>query len=216
MLGEALSGVPLVDPLVLAIPRGGLEVGTPIAQALRAELDVVLSRKLRSPDQPELALGAVSESGEVYVDDGAWDPADHYLEAERRRELDQIEKCRRQFRAVRPKARAAGRSVILVDDGIATGSTMAAALRTARSEGPKELIVAVPVASSDRLAVIGRLCDRVVCLYEPAIMWAIGQFYDDFDQVSDERSIDLLRAFAHPPNHANPASPNESQTSEAE
>jgi predicted phosphoribosyltransferase len=197
-LAERLKGSPLKDPLVLAIPRGGIEVGAPLARALGADLDIVLSRKLRAPEQPELALGAISESGEVYLNHhtGAMTEAgDEYLELERERQMGEIERRKRMFRAVRPQAPIAGRSVILTDDGIATGSTMIAALRTVRAGGPHEIIVAVPVASADRLASIQSLCDQVVCLCEPDIFWAIGQFYRDFGQVSDGRVVELLRKF---------------------
>lgn len=195
-LAAAMRGMPLTDPVVLAIPRGGLEVGAPIARALGAELDVVLSRKLRAPDQAELAIGAVSETGEVYIEPhtrGSGAFGDAYLENERRFQMEEIERRKRLFRAVRAPARLAGRSVIVVDDGIATGSTMIAALRTARGAGAKELIVAVPVASADRLESIRRLCDRLICLHESSMFWAIGQFYRNFEQVEDERVVNLLR-----------------------
>jgi putative phosphoribosyl transferase len=198
-LAERLRELPLRDPLVLAIPRGGLEVGAPIARALGAELDVVLSRKLRAAEQPELALGAVSESGDVYLNHAAvaaTGATAEYLDHERRRRLAEIEDVKRLFRAVRPQAPVAGRSVIITDDGIATGSTMIAAIHTVRAGGAAEIIVAVPVAPVDRLAQIRGLCDRVVCLHEPEVFWAIGQFYNVFDQVSDERAVELLRESA--------------------
>jgi predicted phosphoribosyltransferase len=102
------------------------------------------------------------------------------------------------FRAVRPQAQVAGRTVILTDDGIATGATMIAAIRTVRAAGAKWVVVAVPVGSPDRLDVIRPLCDRLVCLEEPAAFWAIGQFYRDFTQVEDERVVELLRDYGRP------------------
>ncbi len=195
LLGERLKDLTLSRPLVLAIPRGGIEVGAQIAHALGAELDVVLSRKLRAPGQPELALGAVSESGDVHLDHDTMamsEAAMRYLEDERTRQMAEIARRAGLFRAVRPGADVAGRSVIITDDGIATGSTMIAALRTVRARGPLELIVAVPVAPPDRLAEIRRLCDRVVCLSVPDSFWAVGQFYRDFSEVSDERVVQLL------------------------
>jgi putative phosphoribosyl transferase len=197
-LGDTLKGFPLRNPLVLAIPCGGVEVGIPLARAIGAELDVVLSRKLRAPNQPELAIGAVSEAGEVYLTPHAGNMrgvTEKYLEEECARQMKTIEAARGLFRAVRPQASAVGRSVIIVDDGIATGATMVAALRTVRRERPHEIIAAVPVASPDRLAEIGRECDRVVCLVQPADFWAVGQFYRHFGPVSGEAVTEMLRRF---------------------
>ncbi len=201
MLVERLRGTDTEKPIVLAIPRGGVEVGAAIARGLGCELDVVLSRKLRAPHQPELALGAVSESGEIYLNHFAaamTDAGDAYIEAERKRQMGEIERRRAMFRAVRPQADLRGRTVIVVDDGIATGATMIAALKTAQGAGAKELIVAVPVGAPDRIDALRPLCDRVECLYEPTDFWAVGQFYRSFEQVSDERVVDLLRDFGSP------------------
>jgi len=185
-------------PLVLAIPRGGIEVGAAIARGLGCELDVVLSRKLRAPQQPELALGAVSESGVVYLNRFAaamTNAGNAYVEAERTKQLAEIDCRRKMFRAVRPQADVRGHTVILTDDGIATGATMIAALKTVRASGAKKLIVAVPVGPTDRIEALRPMCDRVECLIEPADFWAVGQFYRDFEQVSDERVVELLREF---------------------
>jgi putative phosphoribosyl transferase len=201
MLVERLRGETLHKPLVLAIPRGGVEVGAVIARGLAADLDVVLSRKLRAPHQPELALGAVSENGEVYLNHFAsamTDAGDAYIEAERKRQMAEIERRRTLIRRIRPQAPIAGRSVILTDDGIATGATMIAALHTVRAAGAKEIIVAVPVGAPDRIDAIRPLCDRVVCLQEPEAFWAIGQFYRTFEQVEDERVLTLLRDYGLP------------------
>ena len=201
MLVERLRGQHLVRPLVLAIPRGGIEVGAAIARGLGAELDVVLARKLRAPRQPELALGAVTETGEVHLTHFAaamTDAGDAYIEAERRRQLAEIERRRAAVRAVRPRAEIAGRTVIVTDDGIATGATMLAALHTVRAAGPRELIVAVPVGSAERIAALAPWCDRVVCLLEPEAFWAVGQFYRNFEQVEDDRVLELLRDYGQP------------------
>jgi predicted phosphoribosyltransferase len=201
MLVERLRGQHLVRPLVLAIPRGGVEVGAALARGLGAELDVVLARKLRAPQQPELALGAVTETGEVHLNHFAaamTDAGDAYIEAERRRQLAEIERRRAAIRAVRPRAEITGRTVIVTDDGIATGATMLAALHTVRAAGPRELIVAVPVGSAERIAALGPWCDRVVCLLEPEAFWAVGQFYRNFEQVEDDRVLELLRDYGQP------------------
>ncbi len=196
-LAETLKGRELHDPVVLAIPRGGVVTGAVLAQELGAELDVVLSRKLRAPGQSELAIGAISEDGRVYFNHHArefLDQTEDYLAEERRYQLDEIARRQKLFRAVRPQAPVAGRSVIVTDDGIATGSTMIAALQAVKPQNPREVIVAVPVASPDRLAEVRRWCDDAVCLLSPEEFWAIGQFYEDFRQVEDEQAINLLRA----------------------
>jgi predicted phosphoribosyltransferase len=198
-LAEKLKGRELHDPLVLAIPRGGVVTGAVLARELSAELDVVLSRKLRAPMQAELAVGAISEDGRVYLNHHAEevvDLRDEYLAEERRHQLGEIARRKKLFRGVRPAAPVAGRSVIVTDDGIATGSTMIAALQTVKTQNPREVIVAVPVAAPDRLKEVGRWCDEVVCLLHPEMFWAIGQFYEDFSQVEDEEVVELLREFA--------------------
>lgn len=201
MLVERLRGTTMETPLVLAIPRGGVEIGAVLARGLGAELDVVLSRKLRAPHQPELALGAVSESGEVYLNHFAsamTDVGDASIEAERQRQLVEIKRRREMYRAVRPQATIAGRSVILTDDGVATGATMIASLRTVRAAGAKQIVVAVPVGAPDRIDAIRQLCDRVECLLEPQAFYAVGQFYRHFEQVPDERVVELLREHGLP------------------
>ncbi len=207
-LAPLLKGRELHDPLVLAIPRGGVVTGAVLARELGAELDVVLSRKLHAPMQPELAVGAVSEDGRVHLNRHAQEVfglSEDYLAGERRRQFGEIARRKALFRGVRPQAPVAGRSVIVTDDGIATGSTMIAALQTVRPQKARELIVAVPVASPDRLAEVGRWCDETVCLLQPEQFWAIGQFYEDFTQVEDEEVVELLREFAPTAASASPA-----------
>ena len=201
MLVERLRGQTPAKPLVLAIPRGGVEIGAVLARGLGAELDVVLSRKLRAPHQPELALGAVSEDGQVYLNHFAsamTDAGDAYVEAERARQLAEIARRRELYRGVRPQADVRDRTVILTDDGIATGATMIAALHTVRAGGAREIIVAVPVGAPDRIDALRPLCDRIVCLQEPEAFWAIGQFYRTFEQVEDARVVELLRDYGLP------------------
>lgn len=201
-LAQKLKGRPWHDLLVLAIPRGGVVTGAVLARELSAELDVVLSRKLRAPGQPELALGAISEDGRVYFNhhaQGYLDEMKEYLAAERRHQLSEIARRKKLFRNVRPQAPVAGRSVIVTDDGIATGSTMIAALQAVKTHNPREVIVAVPVAAPDRLEEVRRWCDEVVCLLSPEVFWAIGEFYADFSQVEDEEVVELLREFAPVP-----------------
>lgn len=196
-LAEKLRGRKLYDPLVLAIPRGGVVIGAVLAQDLVAELDVVLSRKLRAPGQPELAIGAISENGKIHLNQYAQtfiDLREGYLAHERQYQLTEILRRKKFFRAVRPEAPITGRSVIVTDDGIATGSTMIAALQIVKTQHPREIIVAVPVCSPDRLEEVRHWCDDVVCPIVPEEFWAIGQFYEDFSQVEDEEVLDILRA----------------------
>jgi predicted phosphoribosyltransferase len=201
-LARRLKGRELRDPLVLAIPRGGVVTGAVLARELGADLDVVLSRKLRAPTQPELALGAVSEDGEVYLNPVArevLDLTDEYVAEERRHQLAEMARRQRLFRTARPPASLTGRSVIVTDDGIATGATMMAALHSVRGQHPHEVIVAVPVASPERLEEVRRLCDEVVCLLAPEDFWAVGQFYETFSAVEDGQVVELLREFAPAP-----------------
>lgn len=191
------------NPLVLAIPRGGVVTGAVLARELGAELDVVLARKLRAPRQPELAIGALGEDGEVYLNAFAREiPGvdDDYIEKERRHQVGEIERRRALFRAVRPAAPVAGRSVIVTDDGIATGSTMLAALHVLAAQKAHEVIVAVPVAPPDTLELLRGRCDRVECLLAPSHFGAISVFYYDFTQVEDDEALKLLREFG--PRHA--------------
>jgi predicted phosphoribosyltransferase len=195
-LAERLKHRKFRDPLVLAIPRGGVPVGAVLADELNAELDVVLSRKLRAPTQPELAVGAISEGREVYLNayaQEAYGIDKEYLREEKEHQLAEIARRQELFRRVRPRAPITGRSVVLTDDGIATGATMIAALQLLRTHSPHEVLVAVPVASPKRLAEVQRWCDEVVCLLAPADFYAIGQFYEDFRQIEDEEVVTLLR-----------------------
>lgn len=195
-LAERLKKRSFHRPLVLAIPRGGVVIGAAIAKGLGAELDVVLSRKIPAPGQPELAIGAISEDGQVYLNDYAqsWlENLDDYLVSECRHQMGEIARRRKLVRQIRAPASIPGRSVIITDDGIATGSTMIAALQTVRSQKPKELIVAVPVASPERLKEIRTRCDEVLCLLAPEDFHAVGEFYDDFTQVEDEEALQWLK-----------------------
>lgn len=198
-LADRLRGRSFRDPLVLAIPRGGVVVGAILARELGAELDVVLARKLRAPGQPELALGAVSETGEVHLTHhtaGARTLVAPQVSVEREFQLNEIALRREAYRGGRPAAEVTGRSVIVTDDGIATGSTMIAALKVARGQHPHELIAAVPVGSPERLGEVREWCDEVVCLETPADLFAVGRYYDDFAPVDDAGVVELLRRSA--------------------
>jgi len=199
-LAARLHDRAFTDPLVLAIPRGGVVLGAILAEELHADLDVVLSRKLRMPGNPELAVGAICEKGNVYLNipqDELTPDLEAYLKREREHQLAEIARRRELLRQGRPPASVKGRSVVVTDDGIATGSTMIAALRTLRQQQPKEIVVAVPVGSPDRLHEVHKECDEVVCLITTPHLFAVGQFYQDFSQVEDEEVVELLQGFAH-------------------
>jgi putative phosphoribosyl transferase len=181
------------NPLVLGIPRGAVPMAKIIAEALGGELDVVLVHKLGHPDQPELAIGAIDESGNAFLSDWASDVDPEYIEAEKQRQLSVLRERRAKYTPRREPVDPHGRIVIVVDDGIATGSTMTAALRAVRAKNPKKLIGAVAVASTQAARAMLHECDAMVCLNVPADFSAVGQFFDDFDQVSDHDVIEALR-----------------------
>jgi len=181
-------------PLVLAIPRGAVPMGKIVADTLDGELDVVLVRKLRAPSNPELAIGSIDEAGAVYLDPQTRDLWDEpYLEAEEKAQLATLRQRRQQYEPTGPPIDVAGRITIVLDDGIATGSTMIAALRAVRAHHPAKLIAATGVASAEALRLIRQEADEVICLETPAILYAIGSHFRDFSQVSDEEVVATLR-----------------------
>lgn len=194
-LAEKLDSYKDKHPLILAIPRGGVPMGSILAEKLQGDLDVVLVHKLGAPDQPELAIGAVDEAGEIYLHPYAkrLHVPQFYLEEEKLEQLHILKQRRRLFTPHRQPLNPRGRYVIIIDDGIATGSTMVAAIQCIRNKDPKEIVVAAPVASVEAFNTIQKTADRVVCLDTPEPFYAVGQFYEDFSQVSDEEVIDLLK-----------------------
>jgi len=194
-LAAALHAYRGKNPLVLAIPRGAVPMGRVLAAELGGELDIVLVRKLRAPDSPELAVGAIDESGWTYVADYARSVGadDAYLAEEKRRQLETLRKRRAQYTPQRAPHDAAGRIAIVVDDGLATGATMIAALHAVRAKQPARLICAVPVAAPDSLEKVRPYADEVVCLATPREFHAVSQFYDAFPQVEDDEVVQLLQ-----------------------
>ncbi|MBI2307675.1 MAG: phosphoribosyltransferase [Rhodocyclales bacterium] len=195
-LAAALKGCSTAHPLVLAIPRGAVPMGKVLADALDGDLDVVLVRKIGAPFQAELAVAAIDESGWIYRNPGFGDDPglQDYIAEEGAVQLDNIRRRRARYTPERNALDPRGRTVIVVDDGLATGATMITALHSLRDKQPARLICAVPVAPAETLAKIRPYADEVVCLETPAFFEAVGQFYADFTQVEDEQVVATLRA----------------------
>ena len=192
LLAERLASYKGRHPLVLGVPRGAVPMARHIAGELDGDLDVVLVRKLGAPDQPELAIGSVDEAGTIlrgrYF--GIADP--EYVAEEVGRQLDTIRRRRQAYTQARPAIDPSGRIVIIVDDGIATGSSMLAAVRAVRARSPRKLVVAIAVAPPDSLAHVEAEADEVVCLHSERNFYAVGQFFDDFSEVTDEMVMAAL------------------------
>ena len=200
-LAKALARWGGKKPLVAAIPRGAVPIGKIIAEWLGGELDVVLTRKLHAPGNPEFAIGAVDENGWTYLANHASQAgaSRQYVEREVAAELETIRRRRAAYTPDRAPIDAAGRIVIVVDDGLATGATMIAALHAMRARAPQWLICAVPVGTREAVGKVQAYADEVVCLETPSSFYAVGQFYGSFPQVSDEEVIASLRSVANTP-----------------
>ncbi len=184
------------NPVVLALPRGGVPVGAEISRALDAPLDIIVARKLGAPGQPELAIGAIAPGGVRLINERLVRrlgiPED-WIEQTAEKELAEVQRRMRRFRKDRPASQVIDRSVILVDDGIATGMTARAAIQAIHTEEPRRIILAVPVCEKETAEKLSQEIDELVCLEIPADLWAIGLWYRDFHQVPDEEVIDLLQ-----------------------
>lgn len=185
----------LVSPLVLSIPRGGVIVGTVLAQHLRAELDVVVSVKLDDPRRPAATIGAIAQSAEIWLAQPADSTrgADDALDDRYREKVAELQRQLRFFRAIRPAAAIENRYVIVVDDHVVSGATMIAALKTVRSQRPRHLTAAVPVVPQARLSELRSIADEVVHLLSPLRYTSTRQFYRQFDLVDEETCAALLR-----------------------
>lgn len=196
-LADKLAGLDLVDPVVLALPRGGVPVALHVARRLNAPLDLILVRKLGAPGNPELAAGAVVDGPAHQV---VFNPevlrmtgrTEADFDAAIAGKLKEIAERREKWLAGRAPVPVEGRSVIVIDDGIATGATVRAALKGLADKGAREVILAVPVAPPDTLAEMERLCDKVICLEAPHAFYAVGAHYQEFGQVADDTVADLL------------------------
>jgi putative phosphoribosyl transferase len=199
-LAKALAAYKDQHPVILALPRGGVPVAAEVATTLHAPLDLILVRKIGVPIQPELAMGAVVDGGapiivrnEDVIQLAGIDEAEFKAICDS--ELGEIERRRQRYLGSRERIDVAGRTAIVIDDGIATGATTRAALRATRMRSPKKLVLAVPVAPTDNLAALRRDADEVICLEDYEFFVAIGAYYANFDQVADEEVIEALKRF---------------------
>jgi putative phosphoribosyl transferase len=197
LAGELASFKGKANLIVLGIPRGGVVVGHEIAKALDAPLDVYITRKIGAPHNPELAIGAVASDGTLLIDHQLvrrLGVSQEYVDQESERQKQEITRRVAEYRGDRPGLELAGKAVILVDDGVATGATTLATVRAIKSQQPSELILAVPVGPQDSIESLRQEVDQLVCLHAPEVFWAVGAFYNVFDQTSDEEVKTLLKA----------------------
>jgi putative phosphoribosyl transferase len=198
-LAAELAGRAWERPVVLALPRGGVPVGLEVARRLDCPLDLVLVRKVGAPYQPEFAVAAVVDGDPPRLVRnpalGAWEGREweQHLQDSYRRACDEIRRRRESYLAGRTPVPVEGRTAILVDDGLATGTTMRAAVEAMRQRGAARVVVAVPVAPPDAAATLGQVADEVVCLETPAAFGAVGSFYADFHQLDDAEVVRLMR-----------------------
>jgi len=194
-LAQALTKYKNEDVVVLGIPRGGVVVAAEVAESLNAPLDVIIPRKIGAPHNPEVAIGAVSQDGTVIKDDAMVQLlgiSESQITAMAGKVSGEIARRVDTYRGGRPGVDLTDKSVIVVDDGIATGFTVQAALKSVRSMNPRRLVLAVPVAPRDTVGILQEMVDELVCLQSPELFYAVGQFYMDFDQTTDDEVIKLL------------------------
>ena len=200
LLAERLGELVGPEALVLAIPRGGVVIGAAIASELKCDLDVVIVRKLGAPSNPELAIGSVMEGAdEPYLNESIvrdLGVSGKYIEEETGRQRKEAERRAQTYRKDRQKAEIKGRTVILADDGVATGATMISSIRGARMQEAGRIIVALPVGPPENVNRIAMMVDDLICLSTPSFFAAVGQFYEDFGQTTDEEVVELLDRFS--------------------
>lgn len=195
LLGSALVSFKGENPIVLAIPSGGVPVGKEVASILGADLDVIVTRKIGAPGNPEFAIGSVTQNGQTISDMRLLEQMQisyDYLESEAEKQIESIRAALREYRGDRPYPNLEGRTVIIVDDGIATGSTIIAAIQSARKMKASKVIVAAPVGPHAEVAALSKSVDRIVCLMTPLNFYAVGDYYGDFSQIGPEEVKKLL------------------------
>ncbi|MEM3437526.1 MAG: phosphoribosyltransferase [Nitrososphaerales archaeon] len=198
ILAEALLEYKNKNTIVLAIPRGGVVVAYEVAKALNAPLDLIIPRKIGAPDQPELAIGAITEDGTTILNQNIIQNlkvSDEYIKAEVKRQIEEIKRRIKKYLGDKPRISIKGKIVILIDDGVATGATIRAAIASIRKREPALIVLAIPVGPKDTVRELRKYADKVICLITPEPFFAIGQFYENFDQISDEEVIQILNRF---------------------
>ncbi|MCP8313647.1 MAG: phosphoribosyltransferase [archaeon] len=194
-LAEALSEYKDKNPIVLAIPRGGVIVAYEVAKALNAHLDLIIPRKVGAPNQPELAIGAVTEDGTTILNQDILQylrVPDEYIKEEVKNQVEEIKRRMKKYLEDKLRLSIEGKVTILVDDGVATGATIKAAIASIRKRKPALIVLAIPVGPPDTIEELRREVDEVICLMTPEPFFAIGQFYKSFEQTSDEEVIEIL------------------------
>ncbi len=196
LLAKKLEKYKVEKPLVLAIPRGAVPMGAVIAKRLSTDMDIVLVHKIGHPSEPELAIGSVTEYGDIFLPPGMYSDLDpQALQTSAKEQIDLLKRKRREYASLKPApANPEGRVVIIIDDGIATGSTMIAAIRSIKAKHPKKVIVAAPVISENAYEILKNEAHELVYLAIPPIFFSVGQFYKDFSQVTDSEVAEILMA----------------------
>jgi predicted phosphoribosyltransferase len=184
------------NAVVLGVPRGGIVIAEVVARGIDADLDIVLSRKLGAPGQSELAVGALAENGDVFLNQRVVDDlsvSGYYIEQEKARQAIEIQRRSRLIRSVLTRVSLQGRIVVVTDDGVATGATLQAAVWAINDENPQKIIAAIPVASAEAVERLAEDVDEIVCLRLPEDFMAVGQFFSEFNQVTDDEVVSILR-----------------------
>ena len=198
LLGEKLKYLTDKNPVVLAIPRGGVIIGREIALKLNAEIDLIITKKIGAPDNPEFAIGAVSENGAVYLNEDLISRSgisQKYIEEEIKRQSENLRERGELFSKYRKRITVRRKLVIITDDGIATGATMVSAINCIKMQEPQSIFIALPVGPPETIDFLSGMVNCVVCLLTPEIFMAVGEFYDDFDQIDDSEVIEILKEF---------------------
>lgn len=200
LLSERLMAYKDRNVLVLGIPRGGVVVANEVAKALNGELDVIVTKKIGAPGNPEFAIGAIDARGHLVLNEdiaSSLEALADYLEEEKERVIERVKAYERKFRGDRPSLRIKDRIVIIVDDGTATGSTILPAIESVKEENPEEIVVALPVGPPDTVARLKKEVDNLVVLETPAFFMSVGQFYENFEQTTDEEVKEILACFRY-------------------
>lgn len=200
LAGKLMKYAGRKDVIVIALPRGGVETGVEIAERLNCPLDVIIVRKIGYPGQPELAIGAVAETGAVVLNEeiiAMGGVSKDYIDQESEEKKKEIQRRKELYRGGADIPDMKGKTVIVVDDGVATGATMKSAISAVKKERPEKVVVALPVASVEAKESIGAMVDEILCLQAPPDFMAVGGYYEDFRQVTDEEVVEMLGRSRH-------------------